>query len=118
MLQAMSVSGDTGIINFGQKVFRKNRQTVDASLPLSGNKESITVQTASQITEKIQDKKNEVEHYFDCSFWGQYTKFDLIRFAFYCQVEASVGGSWNSTWLINNWDSIKNAASAITDSMP
>jgi hypothetical protein len=119
IVQGMYCQGDAGIINLGQKVFRKNRQTVDASVALSGSYETIAVETATEISGKIQSKNTEIDKYFDREYWGLYSKFDLTRFILYNQIAEAEG--WNDedlSWLINHYDDIQDAAGAIPDAMP
>lgn len=49
----MRCKGDAGMINLAQKVFRKNRQTVDQVPAISGQKETINVMTRNAIAAKI-----------------------------------------------------------------
>lgn len=105
---AMGCSGDEGIINLAQKVFRKNRQTVDAVPDSTGEFKSITVETSDQIAGRISAMNSDLNTYID--------DFSLAYFDFIYLVGAAAG--WDATTMFTKYNAAKAAAQAGIAGMP
>lgn len=116
---SLGLHGDAGMINIAQKVFRKNRQSVDAQPAVSGSRETIAVQTASTISTRISEKDADLSTYFGRGFLGDYiwvTKFYYERYIDFRDMGYDQG--WNAMELVHLRHEAHNAAVAAVASMP
>jgi hypothetical protein len=104
----MSCTGDAGSICLAQKVFRKNRQTVDSVPSMAGVFESITVQTKAQITALISTKNNRMATQ-DSTFSD--TTYEALQV-----VAATLG--WSDTACVGLYNTAKQNAAGAVAAMP
>jgi len=112
-MYSMGCQGDAGIINLGQKVFRKNRQTVD-QIPVGGY-DTIVVETAAEISEKISQKDQEFAGFFNA--WdGWFGEFGQAKYVAYNQIATLCG--WNPATVIANYITAQSDALTAIGAMP
>ena len=112
MTWSMGCSADAGIINLGQKLFRKNRQTVDA-VPVGGD-DTIVVETAAEISTRISDQDEKLSEYF--SGIGLFNEFNYAKYLYWSAVADAAG--WNSTTMTGKYTTAKTDALAAITAMP
>lgn len=105
---SMDATGDAGIINLAQKVYRKNRQTVDNTLEPP---QSITVESASSIYTKISNQNSELTNYIN-------DKLDADMYYAYSLYEADESTDWNYVELLTIYSSTQSGVSAALASYP
>lgn len=106
MQVTMGCSGDAGIINLGQKVFRKNRQTVDSA----STYHTISVESANAISSRITTKDNDLGDFFSYTFAGVplFAEFTYDDYLDACDLELEA--SWSRFDLLDDYDDAKIAA--------
>ncbi len=109
--------GNPKIINIAQKAFRKNRQTVDALPAYSGNYETITVQTQSEISSKLSEQYDSLsEYYYGETIFGYSCNFTLTRAAYYYTLADTLG--WSTSELADLHTEAEAEAALAIEVMP
>lgn len=108
---SMGCSADAGIINLGQKVFRKNRQTVDAA---PEECDTIVVETAAEISTRISQQDAKLSSFF--SGWWVANDFGLDNYAWYRLVAIAAG--WDSSEVWTKYSQAKDDALTAIGTMP
>lgn len=114
VIWSMGCAADAGIINLGQKVFRKNRQTVDVIPVVPGEYDTIVVETAAEISSRISEKHEKLGNFF--SGWWIANDFNYNKYAWHCLVAAAAG--WNPNTVTTKHATAKADALAAIGAMP
>jgi len=105
-IPGVHATGNPGIINLAQKVFRKNRHTVDAVPDSTGQFRSIDIETAQAISDRISGKAQDLQNLT----WHEAA---WILLALYADNQ-----EWNATDILSSFADARAAVNASLHVMP